>query len=154
MFAHIREYAKRQDISLRIINGVEDHLHCLFRLRPTQTYSNVVKLLKGECSNWLNKEYFSQEMGRSWFRNVIKRQQRLGMETYLNPDDPPEFRWQNGYGSISVSPPNVPSAIRYIFKQEEHHRHQSLEDELKMFEYHADEEEWPETRIGGVETPP
>ena len=39
------------------------------------------------------------------------------------------FRWQDGYGAISVSPGAVPAVIRYIQNQEQHHRVRSFEDE-------------------------
>jgi REP element-mobilizing transposase RayT len=39
------------------------------------------------------------------------------------------FRWQDGYGAISVSPGAVPAVIRYIQNQEQHHRHRSFESE-------------------------
>ncbi|HEY4930812.1 MAG TPA: transposase [Terriglobales bacterium] len=39
------------------------------------------------------------------------------------------FSWQDGYGSMSVSPTAIPSVIRYIEHQQEHHRARSFEDE-------------------------
>ena len=39
------------------------------------------------------------------------------------------FRWQDGYGAISVSPGAVPSVTRYIENQERHHSHRSFETE-------------------------
>jgi len=41
----------------------------------------------------------------------------------------PSFRWQDGYGAISVSPGVVPAAIRYIENQEKHHRKGNFEAE-------------------------
>jgi REP element-mobilizing transposase RayT len=40
-----------------------------------------------------------------------------------------QFRWQDGYGAISVSPAAVPAVIRYIENQELHHRDRSFETE-------------------------
>jgi hypothetical protein len=40
-----------------------------------------------------------------------------------------QFRWQDGYGAISVSPPGVSAVIRYIENQEQHHRGKSFETE-------------------------
>jgi REP element-mobilizing transposase RayT len=39
------------------------------------------------------------------------------------------FRWQDGYGSISVSPSTIESVVRYIERQAEHHSRRSFEDE-------------------------
>lgn len=41
----------------------------------------------------------------------------------------PAFAWQDGYGSISVSPTAVGAVTRYIEHQAEHHRRRSFEDE-------------------------
>ena len=39
------------------------------------------------------------------------------------------FRWQDGYGAISVSPGAVQAVIRYIQNQEQHHSRKSFETE-------------------------
>jgi putative transposase len=39
------------------------------------------------------------------------------------------FRWQDGYGSISVSPSTIPNVTRYIERQPEHHKKHSFEAE-------------------------
>jgi len=45
------------------------------------------------------------------------------------------FRWQDGYGVISVSPSAVPAAIRYIEHQAEHHATKKFEVEyIEMLE--------------------
>jgi putative transposase len=45
------------------------------------------------------------------------------------------FRWQDGYGVISVSPGAVPAAIRYIEHQAEHHASKKFEAEyIEMLE--------------------
>jgi len=45
------------------------------------------------------------------------------------------FRWQDGYGVISVSPGAMPAAIRYIEHQAEHHASKKFEVEyIEMLE--------------------
>ncbi|HCI69523.1 MAG TPA: transposase, partial [Balneola sp.] len=75
LFNHIKDYSSENEIDLDIINGIEDHVHCLFRLKSSQNPAEVIKLIKGESSFWINK-------------NVIL-------------DD--KFEWQVGYGVFSVS---------------------------------------------------
>ncbi len=104
LFKHVKDYAAEKGIMLDIINGVEDHIHCLFRLKPTQNPAKVIKLIKGESSFWINK-------------NVIL-------------DD--KFQWQVGYGIFSVSQNDVMQVRRYIYNQEEHHKSISHEEELKI----------------------
>ena len=41
-----------------------------------------------------------------------------------------EFAWQQGYGAFSVSSSIVPTVIRYIQNQEEHHRGMSFDAEF------------------------
>ena len=108
---HIREMGISKGIKIRIINGVEDHLHCLVSLYPTQCVAEVVKDIKGESSRWINEQ--------AWFSE--------------------DFEWQDGYGAISVSPQNIGRINKYIFNQESHHAFNSLDDELKLFEQFSDE---------------
>ena len=39
------------------------------------------------------------------------------------------FAWQDGYAAISVSPSQIPTVVRYIKNQPEHHRTRSFEQE-------------------------
>ena len=41
------------------------------------------------------------------------------------------FHWQSGYGVFSVSESQVPQARAYIESQEEHHRRQTFQDEVR-----------------------
>ena len=74
------------------INGVEDHVHALARLKSKHRLDNFLQDLKGESSLWVHQE--------------ITRM----------------FEWQKGYGAFSVSPTAVESVRRYIRNQKEHHR--------------------------------
>jgi putative transposase len=39
------------------------------------------------------------------------------------------FAWQDGYAAISVSPSQIPTVVRYIQNQAEHHRTRRFEEE-------------------------
>ena len=106
---HIRQQAIFKGINIKIINGVEDHLHCLVSMKATQNIAKIVKDLKGESSHWVNLQSAKKS-----------------------------FAWQDGYGAISVSPQHLPRVTKYIFNQETHHAFNKLEDELKLFEHFAD----------------
>ena len=103
LFNHIKDYSSENEIDLDIINGIEDHVHCLFRLKSSQNPAEVIKLIKGESSFWINK-------------NVIL-------------DD--KFEWQVGYGVFSVSEKDIMVVRKYIYNQEDHHKEVSYEEELK-----------------------
>ena len=85
LLSHIKMEADLKNINIKIINGVEDHLHCLVGMKPTQSVSDIVKAIKGESSRWLNQEFLKDN-----------------------------FRWQDGYGAIAVSPQLVSKTIKYI----------------------------------------
>ncbi len=46
-------------------------------------------------------------------------------------DKEPQFQWQEGYAIFAVSFSQMDSVIRYIRRQEEHHRKRTFVDELK-----------------------
>ncbi len=101
VFDAIREIAADHEIYLDCVDGAEDHVHLLIRLRTDQSVADIVKTIKGN----------------SWEKF------RDGPGEYLT--------WQDGYAAFSVSPDDVKKVRKYIFNQEKHHREQSFADELK-----------------------
>lgn len=87
------------------INGMPDHVHVFFGMRPTQSLSDLMQMVKGDSSQWINEQRFIQ--GR--------------------------FSWQEGYGAFSYSRSQVPAVIRYVRNQEEHHRTRSFIEEYHDF---------------------
>jgi REP element-mobilizing transposase RayT len=105
LFDHIKENAKKKDIWIEALNGFTDHLHVLISLNKDQTISQVLKLIKGESSFWINK-------------NKIV----LG-----------KFTWQDDYWAVSVSEGHIAAIKEYIVRQEEHHRKKSFTEEVDEF---------------------
>ncbi len=103
LFSHLKEKSVEKDINIDIINGIEDHVHCLFWLKPTQNVADVIKNLKGESSRWINANNLLAEG---------------------------KFSWQEGYGAFSVSPPNLERVRNYIYNQEKHHEQMSYDAEM------------------------
>ncbi len=87
------------------INGMPDHVHVFFGMRPTQSLSDLLQDIKGGSSKWINKNKF------------------------ING----HFEWQEGYGAFSYSKSHVDQVISYIRNQEEHHRKQTFLEEYKDF---------------------
>lgn len=83
------------------INGTEDHVHVLAKLRPTNSVSEFMSKLKSGSSGWAKR----QTVGR--------------------------FGWQARFGAFTVSESQVERVRMYIRNQEEHHRKQSFEEEFK-----------------------
>lgn len=55
MWKHIRENAPKKGIFIDFINGYQEHCHCLVSLGDNQTLRQVMQLIKGESSFWINK---------------------------------------------------------------------------------------------------
>lgn len=84
------------------INGSEDHVHLLVRIKPIHRIDYFLRDLKAEATGWLHKQGLSAV-----------------------------FSWQRGYGAFTVSESQIGNVRRYIASQEEHHRRETFEDEFK-----------------------
>ena len=105
VWQHIFENASKKGIVIDTVNGYEDHCHCLVSLGAKQMISNIMRLIKGESSHWINK-------------NNVCRQ---------------NFEWQDEYYAVSVCPARVASVRDYIRRQEAHHARQSFQNEMDTY---------------------
>jgi putative transposase len=103
VWKHIRDYCFQKNIFLKNINGSTDHAHCLILLGRTQSISDVMKYIKGESSNWINKNKITREY----------------------------FIWQEDYWAASVSDKDLERVNAYIDNQERHHSEKDFSQELK-----------------------
>jgi putative transposase len=101
LYKYITGIIQSYDHKVLQINGMPDHIHIFFGMRPTQSLSDLMKQLKQDSSKWINTK-------------------RL-----ING----KFSWQAGYGAFSYSKSQVPQIIRYIANQEEHHKSKTFSDE-------------------------
>lgn len=88
-----------------IVNGVEDHVHCFLTLKPTVSISELMKIIKGKSSKYINDH------------NLTKS----------------KFEWQEGYGVFSYSRSHIDAVYKYIANQEKHHKNQSFNEEYLTF---------------------
>ena len=105
LLEHIKHNAIEKQIYIDNINCVEDHIHVLISLSRDQTISKVAQLIKGESSNWWNKNSISKF----------------------------KFEWQDEYIAVSVSESAVEKVRDYIQNKEEHHRVKSFAEEYELF---------------------
>ncbi len=105
VFDHILQNAFKKEIFMDTVNGHLEHVHCLFRLKNDQTIKDIMQLLKGESSFWINQ----QKMINS------------------------KFRWQDEYFAVSVSESQVDAVRKYIQNQEEHHKKKTYMEEYDEF---------------------
>jgi putative transposase len=102
---HIKENALTKNVKIDTIGGHNEHIHGLIVLEPTQTVANVMNLIKGESSHWINKNH------------LIKG----------------KFEWQDDYFATSVSLSLVAKVRNYILNQEIHHRIKTFVQEFDEF---------------------
>ena len=114
LIAHAIEYTLYQFITAqlrelgcpaRIINGMPDHIHCLFLLSPQKSVADVIKQVKGSSAHFINH----------------------------NDLIPEKFSWQTGYAAFSVSQSGAEKVFQYIKNQKQHHRQKTAEQEQEDF---------------------
>jgi REP element-mobilizing transposase RayT len=101
LYKYITGIIKNNGHKTIVINGVSDHIHILFGLRPAQSISDLLQDIKGSSSKWINE------------KKLVKGR----------------FSWQEGYGAFSYKKSDLPSVINYINNQENHHKKMTFREE-------------------------
>lgn len=82
-------------------------LHLFPGFRPVQSLADLMRIVKSESSEWINKQRFTAV----------------------------PFKWQEGYGAFSYSRSQIPAVCNYIENQKEHHKKKPfLEESTPMLE--------------------
>jgi putative transposase len=87
------------------LNGTEDHIHLLTKLRPNRALSDVLRDLKANATGWMHDVFPSLK----------------------------NFSWQRGYGAFTVSQSHVEEVRNYIARQKQRHRKTSFREEFIQF---------------------
>lgn len=99
-----------------IVNGVDDHMHCFFGLRPAVSVSELMKTVKGKYFKYINDNHLTKY----------------------------RFEWQIGFGVFSYRQRDVHQIYNNVKNQEGHHKKQSFRDEyldlLQEFELSYDDQ--------------
>jgi REP element-mobilizing transposase RayT len=103
LFEEMGGILKGGDVLPLLVNGVEDHVHALVKLKPTHNVAKVVGDLKARSTGWVHRQH--PELAY--------------------------FFWQTGYGAFTVSQSQAPVVREYIATQEQHHQRRSLEMEFR-----------------------
>jgi putative transposase len=97
------------------INNMPDHVHMLIGANPAHALSALMKQVKGESAEWIDRERLTKK----------------------------QFRWQEGYGAFTFSKSHLPNVIAYIENQQTHHQKRTFLHEyrkvLQAFEVDFDE---------------
>lgn len=102
---YLNEYAESKSVYMKINYVNADHVHALVDVPTAFSIEQLMQLLKGSSSHWINSH------------DIVAG----------------KFAWGRGYGAFSVSEPNVDQVAQYIAHQEEHHRVRTFAEELKEF---------------------
>ncbi|NIJ54834.1 transposase [Dyadobacter arcticus] len=77
------------------IGSMPDHLHLLVNLNSVQSMSDFMEIVQKKSKEFINQRNFT----------------------------PIPFEWQEGFGGFSISILDIEKETRYVFNQEQHHRH-------------------------------
>lgn len=105
VYDFISAQLREQGCPIRIVNGMPDHIHCLFLLNPQKSIAEVIKQIKGSSSHFINQNDLTDT----------------------------KFAWQTGYAAYSVSESVVDKVFQYIKSQKTHHQKKSFQEEYEAF---------------------
>jgi putative transposase len=93
-------YKKAEELDLKVhaAGNIEDHLHVVLSIPPVIAIAECVRQLKGASSFAIN---------------------------HMKGSDG-QFKWQGGYGALSVGERSLETVMEYAAKQKEHHRENKL----------------------------
>ena len=77
LFAYLGGIVREMHGTALIVNGTEDHVHMLVRIRPTHSAAEIARVVKTNSSGWVREKWSTR------------------------------FAWQAGYGVFSVSESNA-----------------------------------------------
>jgi putative transposase len=103
--SHLDGYAESKGVYMKINYVNADHVHALVDLPTALSIEELMQLLKGASSHWINSN------------DVVTG----------------KFAWGRGYGAFSISQSRVNRVARYIADQQEHHRMWTFAEELREF---------------------
>lgn len=112
LYKYITGIISNEGQKLIAINGMPNHIHILIGLKPNKSLSDLVRDIKANSSRFINEQ--------RWIAG--------------------KFEWQSGFGAFSYSHSQLNAIIKYIEKQEEHHKTKTFKDEYLEFLtlYHID----------------
>jgi REP element-mobilizing transposase RayT len=105
LYNFVKEELNKMGCVVRIVNGMPDHLHCLFGLNPQKSITDIIKQIKGSSSHFVNSNDLIQE----------------------------KFIWQRGFGVFGVSHSAADAVYEYIRNQKYHHQKRTFETEYIKF---------------------
>ena len=93
-------YGKAKEMGLKIhaAGNVEDHVHIVLSIPPKVALADCVKNIKGASAYAINHM----------------------------PDSDGQFKWQEGYGALTIGERSLAAVMAYAARQKEHHKERSV----------------------------
>ena len=104
VYRSIYARAKRLGVIVHQIGGIADHVHVVASVPPKLAVAGCVGQLKGASAHTAN----------DW------------------PGRESAFRWESGYGAVSLGERSLPDVIAYVRNQRQHHAQGSV---IRLYEY-------------------
>lgn len=101
LYKYITAVIQNDGHKLIAINGMPDHIHIVYGLKPAIAIADTVKDIKRATSNWINKQNYC--VGK--------------------------FAWQEGYGAFSYSRSQLNDLVNYVLQQKQHHKKKTFKEE-------------------------
>jgi putative transposase len=101
IYAAIRAKVNELRGIVHALNGMPDHVHLVVTVPPSLALSTFIGQVKGVSSHLVGQ--LSEEA----------------------------FAWQGEYGVLSISESHLPTIVRYVVLQQQHHADQTLDERLE-----------------------
>ncbi len=108
LWEYIGGTARALGLTAIAVGGTRDHVHILLLLSPTVALATAMQKIKANSSRWLH-----EQIGHP-------------------------FQWQDAYAGFSVGISQTNATVAYILNQMDHHRRQTVEEEIAAIEKLAD----------------
>jgi len=103
MHAYLATLCRDCDCQAYRVGGAADHVHTAARLARTVSQAELLEKIKKTSSAWMKTQ--GEQYG--------------------------SFFWQGGYGDFSIGWSQLEELVRYIDRQEQHHRTQTFQEEYR-----------------------
>ena len=109
LYSVLHHKAEELGLKIHAASNVDDHVHVVVSIPPKMSVAECVRHLKGASAYAIN---------------------------HMEGSDG-QFKWQSGYGALSISERSLDSVMAYAARQKEHHRDRTV---LGVYERMDDKE--------------
>ncbi len=101
LYKYITGILRNSQQKMLAINGMPDHIHFFFGMKPSCCLSDLVRETKKSSTDFIKDNRFTGG----------------------------GFNWQEGYGAFSYSQSQIDQVVKYVMNQKNHHKKKSFKEE-------------------------